>query len=506
VPLSPPELVSIVDALLEGLQVIGPDWRYLHVNEAAARHGRTNKEALLGRTMMECFPGIETTEVFALLRRSLVERSSHVLENVFTFPDGSTGTFELRIEPVAQGVCILSVDVTARKEAEQARLQAEERLRHAQRMEAIGQLAAGIAHDFNNLLTVMLAQGETALERPEGPSREDVETMIQAVRSSADLTRQMLAYGRRSVLMPEVLDLAEVVHGFERILRGSIDARIELRVDMPPGLGRVEADRSQLEQILLNLVVNARDAIPGTGRITVGLASADLDEDYVRLHPGTRPGPHLVLVVTDTGAGMDAATRARIFEPFFTTKELGRGTGLGLATVYGIVKQHGGDVWVYSEPGRGTTFKVYLPATTRTAEAVAPSPQRPTAPPPAQTTLLLAEDDPMLRRLLTSMLSSAGYQLLVAARGDDALRLWDEHHGIIALVITDVMMPGMPGPDLVRRMRERRPDLPVICTSGYSDAHLAERGSLLDNVVFIEKPFTPKVLRQQVAALLPQAE
>ena len=227
-----------------------------------------------------------------------------------------------------------------------------------------------------------------------------------------------------------------------------------------------------------------------------------LDEDYARVHPGVQPGRHALLSVSDSGAGMDEASRARIFEPFFTTKERGRGTGLGLATVYGIVKQHGGDVWVYSEPGKGATFKVYLPTTARAVEpAAAQAPERKPAA-PVYATILVAEDDPMLQRLLSGVLSGAGYQVLMAARGDEALRLWEEHHAAIALLITDVTMPGLTGPELIHRVRGRRPDLPVICTSGYSDAHLAERGALLENVVFIEKPFTPRVLREQVRALL----
>ncbi len=487
-------MVRVLDALLEGFQVIGPDWRYLHVNAAAARHGKRSPEDLIGRTMMECYPGIENTELFALLRRCLEDGTSRTLENAFTFPDGSVGHFELRIEPIPQGICVLSVDVSARK-------QAEERLRHAQRMEAVGQLAAGIAHDFNNLLTVMLGQGEIALERHQGPTREDLETILTAARSSAELTRQMLAYGRRSVLRREVVDPADVVRGIERILRGSLRSGIELRVDAPQGLGRVEADRSQIEQILMNLVVNARDAIPGEGRIAVQLTAVDLDDDYLGEHPEARPGKNLVLAVSDTGSGMDAATRARIFEPFFTTKERGHGTGLGLATVYGIVKQHGGNIWVYSEPGKGTTFKVYLPATDRTPVAVEPGP-RALAHVPSRHTVLVVEDDELLRRLMQRVLSGAGYRLLLATRGDEALEIWNAHQNEIALLITDVMIPGVHGPELIRRMRSQRPDLPVICTSGYSDSDLAERGTMPEGAIFIEKPFSTKALRQQVEALL----
>jgi PAS domain S-box-containing protein len=502
------DFVAILDGILEGFQVVAPDLRYLHVNDAAARHGRSTKEALLGRTMMECYPGIEQSEVFALIQRSLADRSSHTLENAFTFPDGSVGHFELRIEPVPQGVCVLSIDITARKHAEAARAQVEARLRHAERMEMVGQLAAGIAHDFNNHLTIILGLAELSLRRPAGPTRGDVETLLVSARSSAELTRQLLTYGRGTIVARQVVDLADVVRGLDRILQSSLGERIELSLDTPAGVPPVEADRSQLEQILMNLVLNARDAIEGEGRITVSLARAELDDAHVREHPGARPGPHAVLIVTDTGAGMDEATRAHIFEPFFTTKERGQGTGLGLSTVYGIVRQHGGTVWVYSELGKGTTFKVYLPAAERVAAPSVPAPAPPLPAPsrPATTTagatILVVDDAPLLRKLIEALCTTAGYRVLVAARAEEALALWDEHEAGIALLITDVVMPGLGGAGLIDRLRSRRPGLPVICTSGYSSADLVARGALPANVAFVEKPFTAKALLGEIEALL----
>ncbi len=500
----PRDLESFVEELLEGLQIIGPDWRYLYLNKAAARHGRSSPEALIGRTMMDCYPGIENTAVFARMRQCMEQRVSAILENAFTYPDGAIGHFELRLEPVPQGLCVLSIDITARKEAEQASAQAEERLRHAQRMEAIGQLTAAIAHDFNNLLTAILGQGELALERAEGPTRADIETMLEAARSSAQLTRQLLAHGRQTVLQREALDLADVLRGVERILRAAIDSRIQLCIDAPQSLGRVEADRSQIEQIVMNLVLNARDAIPGPGRIVVSLAAADFDEDAGHRYPGAQPGPHVALVVSDTGVGMDAATRERIFEPFFTTKERGRGTGLGLSTVYGIVKQHGGHVWVYSEPGKGTTFKVYLPVASQGTTELSAKLPRPATRAESQATVLVAEDDPILGKLICAVLSVEGYRPLLAAQGEEAIRLWEEHEESIGLLVTDMTMPGLTGPELIERVRARRPDLPVICTSGYSDTELTRRGTLPVGVTFVEKPFSPKVLRQRVLDLLSQ--
>ena len=484
--------------MLEGIQIIGRDFRYLHLNEAAARHGRSTRAALLGRTMMECYPGVEKSPLVAMLHDCLERGTARVVENAFTYPDGSVGWFELRIEPVPQGVCVLSIDITARKQAEQAHALAEERLRQSQRMEAVGKLAAGVAHDFNNLLTVIVGQGELALERPSGPTREDVETLLAAARSSADLTRQLLAFGRQSVQKREVLDPAAVLCGVERILRAAMGTGIELHLDAPAGLGRVEVDRSQLEQVLMNLVVNARDAIEGEGRVSVSLSAVQLDLEYAAAHPGANPGPHLALTVSDTGAGMDAATRERIFEPFFTTKERGRGTGLGLATVYGIVKQHGGHLWVYSEPGKGSTFKVYLPVSL----AEPPRDAVVTAAGSARGTVLVADDDGLLCRLVDRVLTGVGYEVLLARDGEEALRLWHHHADRIALLITDVTMPGIPGPELIRRMRVDRPELPVICTSGYSSPELGRRGSLPEGVLFVEKPFSPKLLRERVHELL----
>ena len=524
------DFVTVLDGILEGFQILDRDLRYLHVNDAAAKHGRTTREALLGRTMAECYPGIEGTGLYAMLRQTIADGKSHSLENAFTFPDGSTGHFELRIEPVPQGVCVLSIDITARKNAEAARAKAEERLQTAQRMEAVGQLAAGIAHDFNNLLTIILGQADVALSRPEGPTRADVETLLAAARSSSELTRQLLTYGQRTSVAREQVDLGEVVTGLERMLRRSLGQRIDLRIEAREPPPKLSAIRSQIEQILLNLVFNARDAIAGEGRVTITLARTELDEADIGGHPGARPGPHALIGVADSGEGMDAATRARIFEPFFTTKEKGRGTGLGLATVYGIVRQHGGVIWVYSEPGKGTSFKVYLPIAEAetSADATAPAPPSPrrgsvasaakgsASPAPArptaggapssrggaEPTILVVDDAPLLRKLIAAVLEGAGYEVLAAARGEDALALWEAHEDQIALLITDLVMPGMGGADLIDRLRGQKPELPIICTSGYSSAELMERRALPAGVAFVEKPFRGQVLLGKVAALL----
>ncbi|MFO1078426.1 MAG: response regulator [Planctomycetota bacterium] len=499
--IQPAELVTVLDSILEGIQVLGQDWRYLHLNDTAARHGRSTKEALLGRTIHECYPGIERTRVFELMRQAMVDRTSHVIENRFEFPDGSVGFFELRIQPVPQGICVLSIDVTERRTAEKERTRAEEMLRHGQRMEALGHLSAGVAHDFNNLLTVILGQIEVASKLTGDLPREELEPARQAALSAAQLTRQLLAFGRQSVLSREVIDLQEVVRGLESLLRRTLDSRIELVLDADAPVGRVDVDRMQVEQILMNLVVNARDAIPARGRITIALAHADLDPDYVATHPGSRTGPHAVLTVTDTGTGMDAATRARIFEPFFTTKKPGNGTGLGLATVYGIVKQHGGNIWVHSEIGAGTSFEIYLPCTdlpvtSRAATRTSGASKK------AAASILVVDDSPDLAQLVARILAIDAHTVFVATSAEAALDHWQTNADAVDLLITDVMMPSMSGGELIDRVRTSRPDLPVLCMSGGHDPHVADAGVRPRHTSFLEKPFTPTQLLQEVQRLL----
>ena len=496
------DLRATLDGMLEGFQIVGPDWRYLYVNDAAARHGRTEKSALLGRTMMECYPGIEHTEVFALMRASVADGSSHVLENAFTFPDGSVGHFELRIAPVPQGVRVLSIDVTARKDAETAHKKAEARLLHAQRMEAIGVLAAGIAHDFNNLLMVMLGTGEIALARKGGPSAEDVETMMDAARSSAALTQQLLGYARRTVLTKSIVDVRAAVGELERILRASAGSGIELVIEpLTAHALPVEVDRSQFDQIVLNLVSNARDAIADRGRITLAVQSAQLDEAAVVDHPGSVLGAFTVLRVTDTGTGMAAATLARVFEPFFTTKTGERGTGLGLATVYGIVRQHGGNLWVESVLGRGTTFEVYLPVAV--ARPIAPRTERPRAAAGAPRAVLFADDEPVVCRLFESVLTKAGYRVLCAANGAEALALFDEHGPSIGLVVTDLEMPRVHGIEVIAVVRARRPEMPIISTSGYAAGINESDAAALEGVIRLPKPFSAGELLARTREALP---
>jgi len=496
-------LATLLDSLLEGVQVIGPDFRYLYVNAAAAQHGHRPASELLGRTMMDCFPGIEQSELFVRLRAALERHEPSSIENEFRYADGSAADFELRIEPVPHGVCVLSIDISARKRAEASLRASEERLRHAERMDAVGMLAAGIAHDFNNLLSVILGYGENALTRPSGPRRDDIESIIAAARRSAELTRQLLAYGRRQVMRSEVVDPVALVSDLESLLRPVLQADIELSLQVASGVGCIEVDPTQLEQVVMNLVLNARDALPRGGKIAIGLEEVDVDEGYAQRHPGAQLGPHIVLSVSDSGTGMDSETQARIFEPFFTTKAQGKGTGLGLATAYGIVKQSGGNIWVYSELGRGTTFKVYLPRSARAQGAGVPSrdPPKRRSVPSTEGTVLVAEDDPMLRTLAEDTLIAAGYHVLLAASGDEALRLCDSQRPV-TLLMTDVVMPGLQGPELVVAARRLRPDLKVLCTSGHASAALKDQRHMPGDVVFLEKPYLPSALVRTVREML----
>jgi len=379
----------------------------------------------------------------------------------------------------------------------------EAQLRQAQKMEAVGRLAGGIAHDFNNLLTAILGSADLLLDTlsPDAPEREDLDEIRKAAKRAADLTRQLLAFSRQQVLAPQVLDVNALLTNLEKLLRRLIGEHIELRTALAPNVGAVQADPGQLEQVIVNLAVNARDAMPQGGQLTIETANAELDEAYAAEHFPARPGSYVLLAVTDTGTGMDAQTKSHIFEPFFTTKEKGKGTGLGLATVYGIVKQSDGYIWVYSEPGHGTSFKIYLP---RVAEA--PGPARPgfelSASVRGSETVFVVEDDEMVRALIRRMLETRGYTVLLAPHGDEALQLLERHPGRVDLLMTDVVMPGMSGRDLADRVAERRPGIKVLYLSGYTDDAIVRHGVLEPGIAFLQKPFSADALARKVREVL----
>jgi signal transduction histidine kinase/CheY-like chemotaxis protein len=493
---------STLDALLEGFQILDFELRYVYLNQAAARHGRSEPSALLGRRIVDCYPGIEHTALFVQLSRCLHEREAVVLENEFQYPDGTTAEFELRIQPVPQGVCVLSLDITARKQAERELRETERRAQHTSRMEALGQLASGVAHDFNNCLGVILGYGEIAQSRPTGPEHEDIEGIIEAARRCSALTTQLVSYARRQVLRTERVDVNELVTRVCNMLRRVFNPRIELSFAADPGHTAIEADPVKLEQVLMNLLLNARDALPRGGSIEVTLTSCELSESDAKAHPGMSAGRQLMLSVADNGDGIDKAIQARVFEPFFTTKEQGQGTGLGLATVYGIVKQSGGDVWLESEPGRGTQFHVLLPAVPVGASAPRAAGTLAVAPISVSDQLVLvAEEDPMLRRFAESALLEAGQRVIVAGSGAQALELCASQP--VALLVTDLGMSG--GLKLTQFAKEARPTLKVLCTSGHASASVEEQRALPADLAFLEKPYLPSVLVQTVQRLLASA-
>jgi PAS domain S-box-containing protein len=390
-----------------------------------------------------------------------------------------------------------------RRQAEEALRRSEAQFHQAQKMEAIGSLAGGIAHDFNNMLTVILGYSGLALASmaADDPQRDNLVQIKEAGQRAATLTRQLLAFSRKQVLQPRVLDLNAVVTNMDKMLQRLIGENIALATALTPGLGRVKADAGQLEQVLMNLAVNARDAMPQGGRLTIETANVEMGDAFARTHIGSRPGPYVMLAVRDTGCGMDAATQARIFEPFFTTKEKGKGTGLGLATVYGIIKQSGGGIWVSSEVGVGTTFTVYLPRVEEALDAVGPS-LSPEADLRGSEIILLAEDEAGVRALARAVLRARGYQVLEAPSGEDAVRLSSAHEGAIHLLLTDMVMTGMSGCELAERLRAARPEMKALIMSGYMDQAIVRNGVLEGGAAFLPKPFTPLVLLQKVREVL----
>ena len=482
---------------------------FLAVNAAVVRRYGYSEEEFLTMTIKDIRPG---EDVPALLDRiSKVSAVSVDPKDSGTWrhqkKDGTLIDVEITSHPLSfagrRSKLVLANDITERKRAEAALKLTEEQLRQALKMEAVGKLAGGVAHDFNNLLTAITGHSEMCLKRltPENSLHRHIDQIKKAGDRAAALTRQLLAFSRKQILQPEVLDLNHIVLELSKMLQRLIGEDIDLLMGLAADLGKVKADPNQLEQVLMNLVVNARDAMPKGGKLTIETSNVHLNGEFGDRHVSVPAGDYVMLAVSDSGCGMDAETQARIYEPFFTTKEVGKGTGLGLATVYGIVKQSEGSIWVYSEVGRGTTFKIYLPSVKCSVVKVAAPIENPELLRGAET-VLLVEDEEVVREMAAEILRENGYEVMEAKHPNEALILAAQHNGVIHLMLTDVVMPQMSGRDLAEQILPQRPDMKVLYMSGYTDDAIVHHGVLEEGTAFIAKPFSIHALARKLREVL----
>ncbi|HEX6533535.1 MAG TPA: PAS domain S-box protein [Gemmatimonadaceae bacterium] len=494
----------------DGVILMSPDGTIVDWNPAAERMFGYTREEVIGKSPELIHHPDERPALERRIREALEREGRWGGEMRFQRKDGESGVADVLVMTLfdARGECLGRVgvnrDITGRRRMEEALRVSEEQLRHAQKMEAIGRLAGGIAHDFNNLLTAISSNAEFALSDlgTDHPVRDEIDEIRRAADRAASLTRQLLAFSRRQVLQPRVLDLNSVILDAERMFRRLIGEHIQLITVLDPGVGCVTADPGQLDQVLLNLVVNARDAMPNGGALTIDTTMVTFDAASASGLPGMSPGTYARLRVSDTGIGMDDETRSRVFEPFFTSKELGKGTGLGLSTTYGIVRQSSGHIYVESALGRGTVFSVYLPCAPATVKSNGSASTNGAGQARAGETVLLVEDEDAVRASVRRMLQRHGYTVLEARHGYDAIRISEEHAGGIDLVITDVVMPELGGRELVERLRARRDGVKVLFMSGYTEDAVATHGVLAQGAAFIEKPFLVETFLHRVRELL----
>ena len=495
-------LSAVVERSNEAVLITGVDGTIVYVNPAFTEITGYTREQALGKNPRFLKSGSQDQKLYKDLWDTILAGKIWHGEMTNRRQDGSLYVQEMTIIPAQdrhgenKHFIGIGLDVTARRET-------EEQLRQAQKMESVGRLAGGVAHDFNNLLTIIHGYGRLLKEHLEtdSPLQAYCEEVLKAGESAAGLTRQLLAFSRRQILAPQVLDLNLVVGDLERMLRRLIGEDIDLVTIQQHDLGRVKADRGQIEQVIVNLVVNARDAMPQGGKLTVETANVNLDESFTRTHEGAPPGPHVMLAVSDTGVGMDAETLAHIFEPFFSTKEKGKGTGLGLATVYGIVKQSAGSIWAYGEPGQGSTFKAYFP---RSDEPVSELEQAMTQfkSTRGSETVMVVEDEEGVRSLVCKTLASQGYKVLEADGPLEAVSTIERYTQPIHMLLTDVVMPQMSGKVLADRVPALHPEARVLYMSGYTDDAVVRHGILEANTFFLQKPFTLRALVQKVREVL----
>ncbi len=477
----------------------------VEANAAYARMvGYPSVEALIGTGIEDVVPADEAVRPRETVRR-LFESEQDVVEmqSDYVRPDGTILHLGTSTSPVrdAEGRTLYTLSVV---EDLTERRRLEDQLRESQKMEALGRFAGAIAHDFNNVLTAIIGSSELLASELESshPLCEEAREIRVAADRAAGLTRQLLTFSRRQITQREILSVSEVIEALAPMLSRLLGEDVELVLDLATPDSAVEADRHQIDQVIMNLAVNARDAMPHGGRVAIEVTATELDEEFTRQRLSLEPGRYVVIAVSDTGRGIDAEIQRHIFEPFFTTKPVGQGTGLGLSTVFGIVQQSGGTVSVYSEPGRGSTFRIYLPACHKPAPpagvrapASAPASETPTS------TVLVVDDEPAVRRIVQRLLERAGYTVLVAAEGDEALEVAGREPGPIGLLISDIVLPGLPGPEIAERLRQIRPEVKVLFSSGYPGDEVTRRG-LPPDAAFVAKPFAPDDLMQAVSELL----
>src|ERR1039457_741196 len=495
---------ALLESAAQAIIAIHRDGKIVLANRKAEEMFGYPREELLGSSIELLLPesrrsahGREREEYFA---RPRVRPMGVGMDLAGRRRDGSEFPVEVSLSHIdtREGLFAIAFvsDISQRKRL-------EEQLVHAQKMEAMGRLAGGVAHDFNNMLTVIPGYNRMILDElsPLDPLRGNAEEILKAADRAAALTNQLLAFSRRQIMRPYVLNVNAVLGGTQKMLRRLIGEDIQLDLKPARDVGNIRADPVHIEQAIVNLAVNARDAMPTGGRITIESANVHLDETYTRTHPGVQPGEFVMIAVSDTGHGMDAETRRRIFEPFFTTKERGKGTGLGLATVYGMVKQSGGDIWVYSEIGKGSTFKLYFP---RVSVPISESDAGDTEQPRdlATETILVVEDEKAVRELTIKMLGRLGYTVLSAPGGAEAVEISRSHPGHIALLLTDVVMPNMSGRQLADILSGTRPGMKVLYLSGYTENTVVHHGVLERGVDFLPKPFSREILAGKIREIL----
>jgi len=502
---------SILESIQDGYFEDDLAGNFTFVNDVICRHLGYTKEELIGMNYLQYADEENRRKLHQHFNRLYqTGQPDRPLEVEYLRRDAAKLVTEIFVSLIRDsegnpiGFRGISRDITERKKAEEEKLSLQEQLRQSQKMEAIGQLAGGVAHDFNNLLTVIKGYSQLSLLdlKEDDRLRGNIQEIEKATQRATDLTRQLLAFSRRQILDLKVLDLNVLLKDLEKMLRRIIGEDVELLTLLSEDLGKVKVDPSQIEQVIFNLAVNARDAMPAGGKLAIETANVELDEEYARVHVNVAPGRYVRLSISDTGVGMTREVKEKVFEPFFTTKEKGKGTGLGLSMVYGIVKQSGGNIWLYSEPGRGTTFRIYFPRTEEEADTLRER-QEAEFFPRGSETVLLVEDDELVRDLAIRLLGQQGYRVLDAVNGQDALQVAKEHLGeTIHLLLTDIVMPQMGGKELADWLRISRPNIKVLFTSGYADNAIVHHGVLDRGTHFLQKPFSLKTLSHKVREVL----